>query len=266
VHGLYEAYPQGDDLYAAARRIPLGHEMAETYLYMPLVHEPELLLRFVALSDKEITEEVWLDWIRRDGVLGLDRPANGYAKAHTCGGPRETLSRFVDEAHAANRALRLYEAATKPGGPDVAVIESYIPNYERQNIEDTVQGIEAWAREEAATVVQRRLATECHPQLYALPLSGGFAHAPDFKSLLGAMHLQMMFLMTSTGKIRRCKAPGCNRTITFDHPEEPPGQRLERLAQGRRKKHKTRIDKVYCGQACKVRAHAQNKKHISNSR
>jgi hypothetical protein len=234
--------------------------MARKVVYMPLVDEPELFLQFAALADGEITQDVWLNWIHYNGVLGLDRPADRYVKPRTKGGRGENLSRFVEEARAANKALRLYEAATAPYGPDVAVIEQYILEYDRRYIGDTAESKKAWALEEAATIVQRRLATECHPQLYELPGSSGFTSAPDFGSLLGAMHLQMMFLMTATGEVRRCRAPGCSKVITFEQPDEHPEQQLRRLEQGRRKKYKTRIDKEFCGKACYMRWRYWDKK------
>lgn len=68
--------------------------------------------------------------------------------------------------------------------------------------------------------VQEKLSTECFPQLY---LSYGDAFEPScgFRSLLGAMYLQMYWLMTAKGEGRRCKGPGCHKFITFEQPEQP---------------------------------------------
>jgi hypothetical protein len=234
--------------------------MAWRFLYMPLVDAPDLFLEFAALADREITQDVWLEWIHHNGVLGLDRPVARHAKARTRGGNGETLSRFVEEARTANKALRLYEAATRPYGPDQIAIERYMPTYSREHVGDTAESVKAWALDEVAAIVQRNLATECFPQLYRLPDGDSFAYAPDFKSLLGAMYLHMMFLMTATGDVRRCKAPGCSRIITFEQPEESPEQRIERLSEGRRRPYKTRSDKLYCGKACYQRWRYWNNK------
>jgi hypothetical protein len=41
-----------------------------------------------------------------------------------------------------------------------------------------------------------------------------FVHSPSgFDSLGGAMWLQMMYLLTATGKIKRCAGPGCDKII-----------------------------------------------------
>lgn len=270
--GAWEAYAcylphplEDGDVYAHAPRFPLGHAMARKAPYLPLVDEPEVFLDFAALADKEITQDVWLDWVHYYGVLGLDGPVEGYGKAWTRGGPEETLSRFVEEARTANKALRLYEAATAPYGPNVATIESYIPEHDRHYFGDDPESVKGWALDEVAATVQERLTAECYPQLYGLPGGNGFDSAPDFKSLLGAMYLQMMFLMTATGEVRRCKAPGCNRVITFESAEEPTRQALERLSEGRRKKYKIRVDKQYCSQRCKVRWHYYNKKREADT-
>ncbi len=270
--GAWEAYAsyvshrlEDGDVYAQAPRLPLGHTLARKAPYLPLVDEPQMFLHFAALADREITQDVWLDWTHYFGVLGLCGPVRGYGKARTRGGPEETLSRFVEEAQTANKVLRLYEAASAPYGPDVGVIESYIPKHDRHYIADDPESVKGWALDEVAALVQRRLAAECYPQLYALTGGNGFDSAPDFKSLLGAMYLQMMFLMTATGEIRRCKAPGCNKVITFESTEEPPRQALERLTEGRRKRYKTRIDKEFCGASCKSRWHYHNRRRSPDS-
>jgi hypothetical protein len=59
----------------------------------------------------------------------------------------------------------------------------------------------------------------------------GFVYDLGFRSLLGAMYLQMMLLITDANNIRQCRRPGCQGII-------PP--------------HK-RSDTVYCDRpACKV--------------
>ena len=86
-----------------------------------------------------------------------------------------------------------------------------------------------------------------YPELY----QEGNALFPGlgFKSLLGAMYLQMAWLMSATGEVRRCRGPGCTRVITFEQPKAPsedPG--LRKNARG---KYRTRKDKVFCSQRCK---------------
>jgi hypothetical protein len=107
----------------------------------------------------------------------------------------------------------------------------------------------AWA----AHTVRDVVANECHPELY----QGGHRYYQGwgFRSLLGAMYLQMMWLMTATGEVRKCKGPGCNKVITFEYPEPS----LEGLGQkGYRKPYKTRADKEFCSSNCKAKWHYHN--------
>lgn len=104
--------------------------------------------------------------------------------------------------------------------------------------------------------VQKKLVTECYPQLvgaYDTP----FEAAYGFRSLLGAMYLQMYWLMTSRGEGRRCKGPGCRRVIAFDQPEQP---RDPWIHNDRSRGYRTRRDKVFCSQACKQRDYDRRKK------
>lgn len=104
--------------------------------------------------------------------------------------------------------------------------------------------------------MQGKLTTECYPQLVGA-YDPAFEAAYGFRSLLGAMYLQMYWLMTSKGNVRRCKGPGCRRVITFDQPEQPRGLWKKN---DRSRGYRTRVDKVFCSQACKQRDYDHRKK------
>jgi hypothetical protein len=74
----------------------------------------------------------------------------------------------------------------------------------------------------------------------------GFEYGWGFRSLLGAMYLQMMLYMTGGGG-RLCKRPDCYRLVTFEPPQPPAGPRLEKGVRG---KYRTRKDKEFCSKAC----------------
>jgi len=63
------------------------------------------------------------------------------------------------------------------------------------------------------------IAQECYPTLYRQ--EDEYRQGWGYRSLLGAMYLQMMQLITTTGEVRKCKGPDCWRIITFK-PGEPP--------------------------------------------
>lgn len=240
--------------------------------YSPLLVD-SLFLEYAELVDAgEITPETMLDWVDRYGVLGFEgRESRGIdpQAPDASGGPADSLLNFAHEARKANAVLRLYEAATSLSGPDVEKIRQYEEWFSTQAIQrehghrmDSPLDLKGAALDWVAGTVRRIVADECYPELYQE--GEEFRQGFGFKSLLGAMYLQMMWLMTATGGVRRCKAPKCDRVITFEQPEESSEQRVERLTQGRRKKYRTRADKEFCSQRCKVRWHYRNNKRTTN--
>ena len=76
---------------------------------------------------------------------------------------------------------------------------------------------------------------ECYPVLYRefnkdTEQTVGFSIGWDFHSLLGAMYLQMAWLMDKGISIRSCKGPGCPFFISYDE---------------------SRRDKEFCSKNCK---------------
>jgi hypothetical protein len=97
--------------------------------------------------------------------------------------------------------------------------------------------------------VQGKLEKECFPQFH--PNRDGTAMLSyGFRSLLGAMYLQMAFLRSGTTAARFCRGPGCNRIIALSAPETEE-EYATRLARGERKISKTYDNKVYHSRACK---------------
>jgi hypothetical protein len=94
-----------------------------------------------------------------------------------------------------------------------------LPYEDGKSISETPERARDWALWEVGTLVQRKLRSETFPQLYRTP--EGYREAWGFRSLLGAIYLQMMFLMRATGKVRYCKGPGCTNIISFDQPQQP---------------------------------------------
>jgi hypothetical protein len=262
-HGYEVRRAGGGDAYVMASPVPRRQRRESRRLAAPLRDTPDLFLEFAELADHEIDEEVWRDWFTRYGVLGL-KPALPYM-ASVEGGPEETFSRFVDEARIANGVLRLWEAATMGMG-DEELVDRYLPQITL--LQDRAKGLlGVWYADVprsttapwlslVGTIVQSKLTTECYPQL--LGTSGPtFGDGYGFRSLLGAMYLQMFWLMTAKGGVRRCKEPECPRVITFDQPEQKgdPSKHNDR-SMG----YRTRVDKVFCSAACKQRDYDRRKR------
>ena len=73
VHEL--AGGEGDtDLYVVYDRPHSEESVGHVRRYAPFVETPHLFLMFARLADEEITRDRWVDWTRRYGVLGLQRP------------------------------------------------------------------------------------------------------------------------------------------------------------------------------------------------
>ena len=284
VYGDYNLERTADGvLYVAARTGPCGMVRVEdlTY-YRPLVDYPDLFLRFARLKlevlgpifwsdslmsyphvfgheydykrlETEMNAEIALEWARNNGVLGLtdgSPPRRGGEPfrrgGNPMGGERDAVWRLVVEAYVASRALRLYEAATDPDGVDIETIRDVTPlgresrDFARRR-----------ALEEVARIAERMLSGRCHPILRRK--NDGIVQGWGFGDLLGAMWLQMMWLVTADSS-RRCQRSGCNKVVTTTSREF----KELKYTQGQRGYHPnryaTRKDKTYCSDSCKTRA------------
>jgi hypothetical protein len=244
-----------DDAYV---RVPLVPGKTPEILdeYNPLLVRG-LFLEFAELAEGgEITQDDWLDWTKRWGVLGVgwrEGPVNFHR-----GGRREKFSIFKREAELANWVLSLYAAATAEDGPDVPRIRELL----ELDDDDTgsAKEFKKWALYEVARTVQRRLIGECFPRLYALK-DNTFVDSPSgFGSLGGAMWLQMMYLLTATGKkIKRCGGPGCDKIIYFDSSDLPDDPKVRgRAVRG------TYRSKDYCSDNCRVKRWQRDQKNKEN--
>ncbi len=142
----------------------------------------------------------------------------GRQKNQACGGypGEETVERFAREAWDAYLALRLYEAATAEGGPDTAAIESLAPEHRKDTYSFFTDGLgdegRFWASLMLDDVVHDKLRGRCYPVLHGEP--GSYEQGWAFDSLLGAMWLQMMWLLTAETRPRRCD--WCRRVIALE--------------------------------------------------
>jgi hypothetical protein len=199
--------------------------------YAPLRDEPDLFVKFASLASRDPgtrdgREEIMREWITTYGVLGLVRES---ASPDTRSERRENLWLFWEEVHRAARRMELYEAATGRGR---ALKRSGLPG-------KTLAEKRKSAAQSLAEEVQTILRRDCFPKLYHLELkdigeTAGFTLSWGFRSLLGAMYLQLAWRITS----RQCEAPGCNKIIGLHE----------------------RKDKLTCSPACKERRRQHRRK------
>lgn len=238
--------------------VVFGPALRNRIRYAPLVDTPALVLEFGELGGEEIREDDWRDWVERYGVLGLHKHPESLMGLDR-GGMGETLDAFREEAQRAHWILSLYGAATASDGPDVAAIAAIgreaEPGYPPQ-LTQTPEMAWEFALDLAGTLVQEKLATETFPQLYLT--QQGHRSAWGFRSLLGALYLQAMFLLTTTGKVQYCRGPGCYNVIRFDQPKQPSTLGLKK--NDRSGGYRIRKDRRYCSPACKMQAYRRRHK------
>ena len=131
--------------------------------------------------------------------------------------------------------LDLYEAAIpkNPGGRLSEVLMRWEPGvgWDKHPVNKQREHALRLVGDEVGKMVK----DECYPQVYrtvheARKETQGFIYDFGFHSLLGAMYLQMMLLITDAEKLRVCQRPGCQTIIPSSD----------------------RKDKVFCGRpACK---------------
>ncbi len=235
--------------------------------YYPLEDTPDLFLKFARLYrggrdryvDSVFVKSI-LHWVHQYGLLG-------YGDGDFFGGPEETLNNYAGSAYWAAGILAMYEAALN-GDEEAAkgaVLEEFLPVDsvgsilegigEQRFAADKSRWIEErrngsyveYALETAMQLVMRTVGEECFPTL--LPRGGvsdpsQISAGWSFKSLYGAMYLQMYWLMAAGGDVTRCEH--CGRIISLARPH-PEGR-------------KRRRDKRFCDDACRQAHHRSKKK------
>lgn len=219
-------------------------------------------------------EAAAMEWAEINGVLGLDSSqrftvfdeasdATQYSlgvyaigsrtRNEGNGGLGETVEAFAREAWLANMTLRLYEAATNPEGPDVNTITDYMPDWEanlpsmrgvstRTLHGESPEHTRGWALRVVEEVVENRTRGRVWPipvrdlggRLYGY---AGHKQGWAFDSLLGAMWLQMLWLMLGQG--RRCE--WCRKLLDVD-----PGEHLRTTGTGNAGSRKPPRHKRFC--------------------
>lgn len=184
----------------------------------PLTEHKDLFLKFARyIPNGPVPTQEALGlvraWISEYGVLGLAGVDDGLNA-----GRRESVRGFWKAASQAAMILDLYEASI-PKKPDQRLGEVLVrwePGVDWNGIPVSDQREYALGR--VGDVVGRIVKEECYPLLWrqvskTRSRTQGFTYDFGFHSLLGAMYLQMMLLLTDANNVRRCQRPGCQRII-----------------------------------------------------
>jgi len=168
----------------------------------------------------------------------------------------------------ASVALRLYEGATNSYGTDPKAVTNLIHDEPILLMGGVLADLETpdVARTKALflteDLVANVLRSHAYPDLRSN--SRGFVSAWGFHSLLGAMFLQMMWLMTGADTdAKRCAGPGCPRVIDLAGPPLEAGGGIISAEKNSRgveynPRRKQRRDTKYCSPACKQARYRAN--------
>lgn len=207
-------------------------------LFLRFARWPEKHEMDIKPLDTDNNAEAASEWVHEYGVLGVDPPDTTVlgdspdairlflgrlgpdglrgrgTRNDASGGPLETVERFAGEAWEANIVLRLYEAASNPNGPDVDTIVGFMPDRKEGYGDDSRHWASAWdlhgttperARSWALSIVGETVERKIRGRCWPVPVrrdDGSHGQGWAFDSLLGAMWLQMLWLML--GSPRKC--------------------------------------------------------------
>jgi hypothetical protein len=263
--GLFE--PVSDEDVGHGQRVKTyrGREPEQAALtnYAPL-RTPELAVDLANLADKAITPEAVVGWAE---VYGLLAPSSEPAVLNafpdiTDIAFRESVSEFARAAGEVRTCLRTYGALQSDEDLDLEKLASELSPLPQEAIrpQERKQGHErAWLFGVLGRMTQMRLHEHCYPQFNIYTRggypTGRFALSWGFHNLLGAIWIQIAWLLESQGSVRFCRLPDCRRVITFESGK--PSYEISKPGRG---KYKTRSDRVFCpDRPCKQKYHYRKK-------
>lgn len=221
--------------------------------YSPLEEVPDLVLGFAGLRDQLNFERAALEWVSTYGLPGRtaflggnNHTDNRLPQSEFRRVERATLQSFRKEVELVWSILSNYQAVLN-GADSTGVIREYVPHgggSKPVNLETTLAL--------TMTVVTQEVRQLCWPALYLASdgqegrgkLDSRVRSVWNFDNLLGAMYLQMHWLMSSGAQLVRCEYCGLIMSLARPHPEA----------------RKRRSDKRFCDDACR-QAHRRSKKN-----
>jgi hypothetical protein len=236
--------------------------------YAPL-GVPELVVELAKLADNTMTPEVVLEWAETYGLLAssreedvLERPGLlGQERISGCG-CREKVSEFARAAAEIRTCLRIYEALRTDEDLDLEKLSSEVSPLPADVMRpwEREQGHErAWLFGVLGRMIQMRWHEHCYPQFNIYTRgrhpTGRFVRSWGFYNLIGAIWLQMAWLLENEDSVTFCRLPDCRRVITFE-----PGEPSYEISKPGRGTYKTRSDRVFCrDRGCKQKYHYRKK-------
>lgn len=212
-------YADGTEVFTVPNIFEDREQRAVRHRVVPATQHKHLFLEFARCLPrrtvaKDEALEIMRSWVSEYGVLGTANVGGGQNPRM-----RESLQNFVKEAFRAAEVLSLYEAAiaSEPNAQELGeVLRFWGHGIDANN--HTANEQREYALKIAADCVGQIVKDECYPQLCqevnrARNKTRGFTYDLAFRSLLGAMYLQMMLLLTDANNVRQCRRPGCQSII-----------------------------------------------------
>jgi hypothetical protein len=174
------------------------------------LNPPDMSVQSLTNSTSATAEYLGMPWLP-------DKP-RGYRHEARGGRPHESVEHFVFEAWEANIVLRIYESIRSQEVVDAPSVIQFMSRDDQVDlpIPDRLPWIEKdfysqdpeltrmWALGIVDDAVNRKLESHCYPKIQGSPSS--YKQVWGFKSLLGAMWLQMMLLMLADRRCWWCNA------------------------------------------------------------
>lgn len=238
-------------------------------VYEPLKEEPDLFLKFARLYEQGRRPQAALEWANQYGaltcslVIHMDRNKLKYEDPS----PREQVEDFFEEVDRAATILYLYEAVLSRNEDAVAVLIVHGPspflmeiykNHWLQSCTSEEHGNDllTFALFALMAEVSRMVRTYAYQQLHIpaeladLPLASRMRQSWSFDNLLGAMYVQMYWLLAAGEKnVTHCLY--CRKLISLT--------RGASATENLRKPRKPRQDKQYCDHLCRQRHYYHTK-------
>jgi hypothetical protein len=174
------------------------------------LNDPDITIIGLLNSQRVTADYLEMPW--RGGVArGRRNTAHG-------GRPHESVENFAFEAWEAHIVWRLYELVRSREVIDVPSVSRFMSPFEqgepgltrhswveRDSFSSDPELARSWALTIVDDAVNRKIENYCYPIVQGIP--GSYEPSWGFRSLLGAMWLQMMFLMREDRRCWWCGKP-----------------------------------------------------------
>jgi hypothetical protein len=197
-----------------ARNAEAAKLWAETFGVLGLNPIDMFILNMVN-SHRVTADYLGMPWLGDAGRSRLNMARGGR--------PHESVANFTFEAWEAHIAWRLYESVRSEGTVVEASVIQFMSTINQWEADVTPEGSEnswverdiyssdpelvrRWALSVVGDAVNRKIENHCYPIIRG-DAPGSYEPGWAFKSLLGAMWLQMMFLMREDRRCWWCKRP-----------------------------------------------------------